>query len=38
MAVREPLYRAMASLVVCTDGRSVGGVAAEIREKLAGDR
>ena len=37
MAAREPLYREVADLVVMTDGRSVAGVAAEIREKLAGE-
>ncbi|NIR43655.1 MAG: shikimate kinase AroK, partial [Gammaproteobacteria bacterium] len=36
--VREPLYRQLADLVIHTDGRSVAGVAAEIREKLADDR
>lgn len=37
MTEREPLYRALADLVVTTDGRSVAAVAAEIREKLAGE-
>lgn len=37
MAARDPLYRDVADLVVATDGRSVAGVAAEIREKLAGE-
>ena len=37
MAVREPLYRELADLVIKTDGRSVPAVAAEIREKLAGE-
>jgi shikimate kinase len=38
LTVREPLYRQLADLVIHTDGRSVAGVAAEIREKLADDR
>ena len=37
MAVREPLYRGLADLVVTTDGRSVAAVATEIREKLGGE-
>lgn len=37
MEAREPLYREVADLVVSTDGRSVAGVATEIREKLAGE-
>ena len=37
MAIREPLYRELADLVVSTDGRSVPAVAGEIRGKLAGD-
>ncbi|UCG73788.1 MAG: shikimate kinase AroK [Chromatiales bacterium] len=37
MEAREPLYRDVADLVILTDGRSVAGVAAEIREKLAGE-
>lgn len=38
MSVREPLYRELARVTIETDGRSVASVAAEIREKLAGDR
>jgi shikimate kinase len=34
MAVRDPLYREVADLVVETDGRRVGGVAREIRDRL----
>lgn len=34
MAVREPLYEAVAHLVVRTDGRKVGAVAAEIETRL----
>lgn len=34
MAVREPLYRSIADLVVETSGRRVPAVAREIREKL----
>ena len=38
MRIREPLYRELADLVVSTDGRNVGSVAKEIREKLAPGR
>lgn len=34
MAQREPLYREIADLVVETDGRSIGAVAGEIRDRL----
>jgi shikimate kinase len=34
MAVREPLYRELADLVIDTDGRKVGAVADEIRQRL----
>ena len=34
MAVREPLYRELAELVIDTDGRKVGAVADEIRQRL----
>jgi shikimate kinase len=37
MEIREPMYREVAQMVVNTDGRSVAAVAAEIREKLAGE-
>jgi len=37
MEVREPLYRELADLLITTDERSVAAVAAEIREKLAGE-
>lgn len=36
MAIREPLYRAVAHLVIPTDGRKVAAVAAEIARSLAG--
>jgi shikimate kinase len=36
MAVREPLYREVADLVIDTDGRKVGAVAEEIRRRLDG--
>jgi shikimate kinase len=36
MAVREPLYRELADLVIETDGRKVGAVAEEIRRRLDG--
>lgn len=36
MALREPLYREVASLVVNTDGRRVAAVARELRDRLAG--
>lgn len=35
MAVREPLYRALAAMTVETDGRRVPDVAREIRRRLA---
>jgi shikimate kinase len=34
MAVREPLYRQLADLVIDTDGRKVGAVTDEIRQRL----
>lgn len=34
MEVREPLYREIADITVCTDGRKVASVVAEIEERL----
>lgn len=36
MAIRDPLYRSIADLIVETDGRAVAAVAGEIRQWLAG--
>ena len=36
MAIRDPLYRSIADMVVETDGRTVASVASEIRERLSG--
>ncbi len=36
MQIRDPLYRAIADIVVETDGRSVSAVTTDIRERLLG--
>jgi shikimate kinase len=36
MAIRDPLYRSIADLIVETDRRAVAAVAGEIRQWLAG--